>query len=84
MEVETGDGVIRHVDQAGLPEVLRAALDAGQVIRRVQPVRPAPPEAAAHPHPAAFADLTADSRPRRAGLVPRLLYGAAHRARLLT
>ena len=83
MEVETGDGVIRHVDQAGLPEVLRAALDAGLVVRRVQPVRPAAPGAAAGPDPGTFADPPAGSRPRRAGLVPRLLYGAAHRARLL-
>src|SRR5262249_6160229 len=43
MEVEPGDGVLRRVDQAGLPEVLRAALDAGLVIRRVQPVQPLRP-----------------------------------------
>jgi len=38
MEVETGDGTIRRVDEAGLPDVLRAALDAGVAVRRVQPV----------------------------------------------
>jgi ABC-type Mn2+/Zn2+ transport system ATPase subunit len=81
MEVETGDGVIRRVDQAGLPEVLRAALDAGLVIRRVQPVR-----ASAATTPARSGALPGGlvgTRPRRAGAVPRLLYGAAHRARLL-
>jgi len=86
VEVETGDGVIRRVAEAGLPDVLRAALDAGLLIRRVQPVGPRPPAAAAQPDTAAVAAVTApapDSRPRRAGPVPRLLYGAAHRARLL-
>src|SRR6516225_6757048 len=108
MEVETGDGVIRHVDEAGLPEVLRAALDAGLVIRRVQPLRPRPAVVVAQPDSAAVVDTPAPgsgsvtapgsgsvtapgsgsgsgpgSRPRRAGPVPRLLYGAAHRARLL-
>jgi len=114
MEVETGDGVIRHVDEAELPEVLRAALDAGLVIRRVQPLRPRRTIVVAQPDSAAVADSSAPgsvtvtapgsvtapapgsvtapgsvpgsdagSRPRRAGPVPRLLYGAAHRARLL-
>jgi energy-coupling factor transporter ATP-binding protein EcfA2 len=96
MEVETGDGVIRRVDQAGLPEMLRAALDAGLVIRRVQPVRSRPAVAVAQPDTAAVVDVPASasapvlapapapgSRPRRAGPVPRLLYGAAHRARML-
>ena len=45
MEVETGDGIVRRVDEAGLPAVLRAALDAGQAIRRVQPVLDAGPGA---------------------------------------
>ena len=80
MEVETGDGVIRRVDEAGLPGLLRAALDAGLVIRRVQPVgRPA---ADGRPE---GAGVGARARPavRRAGLTHRLLYGAAQRARLL-
>jgi energy-coupling factor transporter ATP-binding protein EcfA2 len=38
MEVETGDGTVRLVAEAALPDVLRAALDAGLAIRRVQPV----------------------------------------------
>jgi ABC-type Mn2+/Zn2+ transport system ATPase subunit len=94
MEVETGDGTVQRVDEAGLPAVLRAALDAGQVIRRVQPVpgasaglpggasSPAARPAAAHPaaaHPAA-----ARPAPRRAGAAGRVLHGAVHRARLLT
>jgi ABC-type Mn2+/Zn2+ transport system ATPase subunit len=84
MEVETGDGTIQRVGEADLPAVLRAALDAGQAIRRVQPV----PGASAGPsgdasapaaHPAA-----ARLAPRRAGAVGRVLHGAVHRARLLT
>ena len=43
MEVETGDGTVQQVDEAGLPAMLRAALDAGQAIRRVQPARDAAP-----------------------------------------
>ena len=46
MEVETGDGVVRLVDEADLPAVLRAALDAGQAIRRVQPAAGAAAEVA--------------------------------------
>ena len=78
MEVETGDGVVRLVDEAELPAMLRAALDAGQAIRRVQPA------------PGASAGVAGDgdaagagAAPRRAGALPRVLYGAAHRARLL-
>jgi energy-coupling factor transporter ATP-binding protein EcfA2 len=77
VEVETGDGVVRLVAEAELPAVLRAALDAGQAIRRVQPAREAAP------------DLAGDDpgevggAPRRAGAAYRVLYGAAHRARLL-
>jgi hypothetical protein len=80
MEVETADGLIRRVDEAGLPGLLRAALDAGLVIRRVQPARR--PAAASFPE---VAGGGAGARPalRRAGLTHRLLYGAAHRARLL-
>jgi ABC-type Mn2+/Zn2+ transport system ATPase subunit len=46
IEVETGDGTVQRVDEAGLPAVLRAALDAGVGIRRVQPVRGAAGEVA--------------------------------------
>jgi ABC-type Mn2+/Zn2+ transport system ATPase subunit len=86
MEVETGDGTVQRVDQAGLPAVLRAALDAGQAIRRVQPVRDASPEAAGHEPDAAGhePDAAAGPAPRRAGAVYRVLHGAVHRARLLT
>ena len=78
MEVETGDGVVRLVDEAELPAVLRAALEAGQAIRRVQPARDAAPDVAGD-DPAEVAAAA----PRRAGAVYRVLYGAAHRARLL-
>jgi ABC-type Mn2+/Zn2+ transport system ATPase subunit len=79
MEVETGDGAVRRVDEAELPAMLRAALDAGQAIRRVQPVREASPAAAAPDEP----DVTAGAGPRRAGAAYRVRHGAAHRARLL-
>jgi hypothetical protein len=78
MEVETGDGVVRLVDEAELPAVLRAALDAGQAIRRVQPAPGAAAEVAGDGDAAG-----AGAAPRRAGALPRVLYGAAHRARLL-
>jgi len=94
MEVETGDGVVRLVDEAELPAVLRAALDAGQAIRRVQPAPGAAAEVAGDEGTrdegtrdggAAGAALAAgaDAGPRRAGTLRRMLYGAAHRARLL-
>jgi len=54
--------------------VLRAALDAGVAIRRVQSYVPLP---------AGVTDAVAAEPPRRAGMLPRLLHGAAHRARLL-
>jgi hypothetical protein len=88
MEVETGDGTVRLVDEAGLPAVLRAMLDAGQAIRRVQPVRDASPHpagvsrAADVARPAGFSG-PAGAAPRRAGAVQRMFYGAEHRARLL-
>jgi ABC-type Mn2+/Zn2+ transport system ATPase subunit len=83
MELETGDGVVRRVSQAGLPEVLRAALDAGLAIRRVQPAS-SPGAATAAAHDAAeHADVTADEVLPRAGAVRRLGWAAAHRARLL-
>jgi len=84
MEVETGDGTVRLVDEAGLPAVLRAALDAGQAIRRVQPA--CVPDVPADGADGRAADGAADgtgAAPRRAGATPRMLYGAAHRARLL-
>lgn len=77
VEVETGDGRVQQVSPATLPGVLRTALDAGLDIRRVQPVAAAgaavPPAARAGAGPALA----------RAGGGRRLLYGAAHRARLL-
>jgi ABC-type Mn2+/Zn2+ transport system ATPase subunit len=76
MEVETGDGVVRLVDEAELPAVLRAALDAGQAIHRVQPAGRAASDVA---DPAEVAGPP----PRRSGALHRVLYGAAHRARLL-
>jgi ABC-2 type transport system ATP-binding protein len=84
--VETGDGVIRHVPQTALPAVLRSALDANIPIRRVQPAPPGPP-----PRPTVSLDPPATSATgseltvpvRRAGTLSRILYGAAHRARLL-
>jgi ABC-type Mn2+/Zn2+ transport system ATPase subunit len=79
MEVETGDGTVQLVDEAGLPAMLRAALDAGRAIRRVQPAGNASPAPAAADEPAGFAGRA----PRRAGVVHRMFYGAAHRARLL-
>jgi hypothetical protein len=79
LEVETGDGTVQRVDEAGLPAVLRAALDADQAIRRVEPVRDTRADLAA-PGPD---EADAGSGPRRAGTVRRVLHGAAHRARLL-
>src|SRR5689334_3958290 len=78
MEVETGDGAVRLVGEADLPAVLRTALDAGQAIRRVQPTRGAAAEVAGDGGAAGAA-----AAPRRAGALRRVLYGAAHRARLL-
>jgi ABC-type Mn2+/Zn2+ transport system ATPase subunit len=84
MEVETGDGAVQRVDAAGLPTVLRAALDAGVAIRRVQPVPGAAGEVAAEfagDGPAGSAGSA--GTPRRAGGLYRVLHGAVHRARLL-
>jgi ABC-type Mn2+/Zn2+ transport system ATPase subunit len=78
MEVETGDGAVRLVGEADLPAVLRTALDAGQAIRRVQPTRGAAAEVAGDEGAAGAA-----AAPQRAGALRRVLYGAAHRARLL-
>jgi ABC-type Mn2+/Zn2+ transport system ATPase subunit len=86
MLVETGDGVVRHVPQAALPGVLRAALEAGLAIRRVQPAAPGPP-----PRPTvSLAPWNPQERAQaaappvqRAGMISRVLNGAAHRARLL-
>ena len=78
MEVETGDGAVRLVGEADLPAVLRTALDAGQAIRRVQPAR-----GSRSTVPVTGAPQVAAAAPRRAGALRRVLYGAAHRARLL-
>jgi ABC-2 type transport system ATP-binding protein len=86
MEVETGDGTVRRVDEAGLPAVLRAALDAGLAVRRVQPVRDVAAPDGGEAGAVSEADAavpTAGESPRRAGTAPRLLHGAIHRARLL-
>jgi len=90
MLVETGDGVIRHVPAAALPAVLRAALEAGIPIRRVQPAPPGPPPrptvslAPWHPQEQPDAAAAPAALPvQRAGTAYRLLFGAAHRARLL-
>jgi len=80
MEVETGDGTVQRVGEAELPAVLRAALDAGQAIRRVQPV----PGASAGPSGDAPSPAAARPAPRRARAAGRMLHGAVHRARLLT
>jgi len=88
MEVETGDGALRLVGEAALPAVLRAALDAGQAIRRVQPAPGAAAEVAGDEGAVdeGAGDGTAAgaaAAPRRAGALRRVLHGAAHRARLL-
>jgi ABC-type Mn2+/Zn2+ transport system ATPase subunit len=87
MLVETGDGVIRHVPQAALPAVLRAALEANLPIRRVQPAPPGPPPrptvSLAPASPVEPAVEPAAARVQRAGAFSRILYGAAHRSRLL-
>jgi hypothetical protein len=80
MEVETGDGQVRQVSDLELADVLRAALDAGLAIRRVQPVEWAPVPAVAPP----AEPPPADPALRRAGGLRRIYHGAAHRARLLT
>jgi ABC-type Mn2+/Zn2+ transport system ATPase subunit len=77
MEVETGDGAIKRVDEAGLPDVLRAALDAGIAVRRVQPV----PDVAMSVD--GETDAVAGEPPGRADAALRVLHGAVHRARLL-
>jgi ABC-type Mn2+/Zn2+ transport system ATPase subunit len=80
MEVETGDGQVRQVSELELATVLRAALDAGLTVRRVQPVA-----WAAVPAVAPLAEPPpADPAPQRASGLRRIYYGAAHRARLLT
>ena len=84
MEVETGDGTVRRVDEAGLPAVLRAALDAGQAIRRVQPVPGASAGLPGGTSWPAARPAAARPAPRRAGAARRVLHGAVHRARLLT
>jgi len=88
MEVETGDGQVRQVSELELTDVLRAALDAGLTIRRVQPVAVIPvtdPVAGLEAGQAAgaLADPAAGTMRRASGL-HRIYHGAVHRARLLT
>jgi ABC-type Mn2+/Zn2+ transport system ATPase subunit len=82
VKVETGDGTVQVVSEGDLPAVLRAALDAGQAIRRVQPVRDAASDTAGHIAGDEPAEA-AGAAPRRAGAAYRVLHGAVHRARLL-
>jgi ABC-2 type transport system ATP-binding protein len=81
MEVETGDGQVRQVSEAELATVLREVLDAGVAIRRVNPLGLA---AGAAPRGASATAPAVTVTPRRAGGLPRVVHGAAHRARLLT
>jgi hypothetical protein len=85
MEVTTGDGVTRQVTESELPDVLRAALDAGLAIRGVRPVGPAAASNAANTAltTARAAEPASPAGPRRAGAPGRVLSGAGHRARLL-
>jgi ABC-2 type transport system ATP-binding protein len=89
MLVETADGVVRHVPPADLPAVLRAALDTGLPIRRVQPVlRPSVSMVPPRPQwrPSGPGEPAVAENPPvsvRTGTLTRLLNGAAHRARLL-
>jgi ABC-type Mn2+/Zn2+ transport system ATPase subunit len=86
VKVEIGDGTVQVVSEGDLPAVLRAALDAGQAIRRVQPVRDAAPDTAGDIAGHIAGDDPAEAAgaaPRRAGAAYRVLHGAVHRARLL-
>jgi ABC-2 type transport system ATP-binding protein len=94
LEVETGNGQVREVSEPELPAVLRAALDAGLAVRRVQPVEVAHPAADAAANPAAVqvtdgaaaADAPPGAAPpqaARASAPRRIFHGAVHRARLL-
>jgi ABC-2 type transport system ATP-binding protein len=85
VEVETGDGQVRAVSELELPTVLRAALDAGLAIRRVQPA-----ESAAVAERETVAEREAVAEPgaalrlvARAHGLSRIFHGAVHRARLL-
>jgi ABC-type Mn2+/Zn2+ transport system ATPase subunit len=90
VKVEIGDGTVQVVSEGDLPAVLRAALDAGQAIRRVQPVRDAAPDTAGDITGHIAGHIAGDdpaeaagAAPRRAGAAYRVLHGAVHRARLL-
>ena len=86
VKVEIGDGTVQVVSEGDLPAVLRAALDAGLAIRRVQPVRDAAPDIAGDIAGHIAGDDSAEAAgaaPRRAGAAYRVLHGAVHRARLL-
>lgn len=80
-EVETGDGRVHQVAEGALPGLLRAALDAGVPIRRVQPASELTPAAA--PLPRIDAERAQARAVRRQGTGARLLHGALHRAWLL-
>jgi ABC-type Mn2+/Zn2+ transport system ATPase subunit len=87
LEVETGDGRVQHVSRAALPGTLRAALDAGLDVRRVQPVaehaeRPSATEQAGRTE-TANSPQRAEGALRRGGGLRRVVWGAAYRARLL-
>jgi hypothetical protein len=90
VKVEIGDGTVQVVSEGDLPAVLRAALDAGQAIRRVQPFRDAAPDTAGDIAGHIAGHIAGDdpaeaagAAPRRAGAAYRVLHGAVHRARLL-
>jgi ABC-2 type transport system ATP-binding protein len=94
VEIETGDGEVRRINEPELPGMLRAALDQGLAVRRVQLV-----EYAAEPVAMAAGGSNAlvggagavaagirhaPAAAPRAGGLRRIGHGAAHRARLLT
>jgi ABC-2 type transport system ATP-binding protein len=87
VEVETGDGEVRRVSELEVPGLLRAALDQGLPVRRVQPVEHAAQQvddaAVAGGVAAAAAIRQAPAAAKRAGGLRRIAHGAAHRARLL-
>jgi ABC-type Mn2+/Zn2+ transport system ATPase subunit len=92
VEVETGDGEVRRVGELEVPGVLRAALDQGLAVRRVQPVEyvaeqvdaaVAAAGTAVAANTAAAAIRHAPAAAPRAGGLRRIGHGAAHRARLL-
>jgi len=94
MLVETGDGVVRRVSAADLPGVLRSVLDAGLSIRRVEPVLSGTDLSGTDLSGTDLSGTVSAARTiteaagifptlRRAGMLSRVSYGAAHRAKLL-